>query len=846
MTRNSISLPSFGLRIPLIAVAIFGLLLTAPGICADQRKYNSVYYGVNLSRIAFPLGGIGAGMICIEGTGTISHVSVRNKPDIFNEPCIFSAICIKGKKKNIVRVLEGPVPSWKYFGMPSTGKGSSGKTYGLPRFSNATFQARFPFATVKLSDPKIPIDVELTGWSPFIPSDANNSSLPGGALEYRFVNSSKRTVEAVYSFNARNFMSTGDGKDKVLKIKNGFVLSQQGSKKEPFREGAFAVSVDSPDAKVNCAWFRGRRRGKQRDPLAMAWKDIEQGRCYNKEPIAKGDPSPGGTIFVPLKLEPGQEKNIKVLLTWYVPETNIRLGYEVKDASDQNKNRSLTYKPWYSVRFASIDEVNNYFRENYTTLRAQSSQFSDCFYDTTLPGEVVEAIAANLTILKSPTVLRQGDGRLWVFEGCSDTRGCCFGSCTHVWNYAQALPHLFPELERSLRRTEFNESQDQRGHQSFRSSLPIRPTTHVREAAADGQLGGIMKVYRDWHISGDTEWLKNIWPKVKTSLNYCISTWDPEHNGVLSEPHHNTYDIEFWGPDSMCSSFYLGALKAAIEMGKTLNDDVILYSSLLKKGQKYVNNELYNGEYYCQKIQDKELRADPLKTKAGFTRYSPEGVELLKKEGPKYQYGNGVLSDGVIGAWMASLYGLGDIMDEKKVASHLKSIHKYNLKSDLSEHPTLRRPGYALDGEGGLLLCTWPKGDELSLPFYFSDEVWTGIEYQVASHLMMKGMVEEGLEIVRICRDRYDGRLRNPFNEYECGHWYARAMSSYALIQGLTGARYDAVEKVLYLKPTINRDFRSFLCTATGYGTIGIKNGKPFIEVKHGKIPVKSIEYSGN
>lgn len=321
---------------------------------------------------------------------------------------------------------------------------------------------------------------------------------------------------------------------------------------------------------------------------------------------------------------------------------------------------------------------------------------------------------------------------------------------------------------------------------------------------------------------------------------------DPEHNGVLSEPHHNTYDIEFWGPDSMCSSFYLGALKAAIEMGKTLNDDVTLYSSLLKKGQKYVNNELYNGEYYYQKIQDKELRADPLKTKTGFTRYSPEGVELLKKEGPKYQYGNGVLSDGVIGAWMASLYGLGDIMDEKKVASHLKSIHKYNLKSDLSEHPTLRRPGYALDGEGGLLLCTWPKGDELSLPFYFSDEVWTGIEYQVASHLMMKGMVEEGLEIVRICRDRYDGRLRNPFNEYECGHWYARAMSSYALIQGLTGARYDAVEKVLYLKPTINRDFRSFFCTATGYGTIGIKNGKPFIEVKHGNIPVKSIEYSGN
>ena len=111
---------------------------------------------------------------------------------------------------------------------------------------------------------------------------------------------------------------------------------------------------------------------------------------------------------------------------------------------------------------------------------------------------------------------------------------------------------------------------------------------------------------------------------------------------------------------------------------------------------------------------------------------------------------------------------------------------------------------------------------------------------------MMKGMVKEGLEIVRTCRDRYDGRIRNPFNEYECGHWYARAMSSYALLQGLTGARYDAVDEVLYLKPSIKGDFRSFLCTATGYGTVGVKNGKPFIEVKQGKIPIKRIEYSAN
>ena len=146
--------------------------------------------------------------------------------------------------------------------------------------------------------------------------------------------------------------------------------------------------------------------------------------------------------------------------------------------------------------------------------------------------------------------------------------------------------------------------------------------------------------------------------------------------------------------------------------------------------------------------------------------------------------------------------------------------------------------------EGGLLLCTWPKGGKLFIPFVYINEVWTGIEYQAASHLMLEGMVDKGLDIVRACRDRYDGRVRNPFNEYECGHWYARAMSSYGLLQGLSGAWYDAVDKVLYLQPSLKGDFRSFLSTATGYGTVGVKRGKPFLEVKAGSIELKEIKFA--
>jgi len=122
----------------------------------------------------------------------------------------------------------------------------------------------------------------------------------------------------------------------------------------------------------------------------------------------------------------------------------------------------------------------------------------------------------------------------------------------------------------------------------------------------------------------------------------------------------------------------------------------------------------------------------------------------------------------------------------------------------------------------------------------FSSEVWTGIEYQVASHLIFEGKVKEGLAIVRTCRSRYNGIVRNPFDEYECGHWYARALSSYALIESLTGVRYDAVEQTLYVDSKVG-DFTCFLSTATGFGNVIYSNGKVKLNVVYGSIPVTKI-----
>ena len=841
----------------LVMLSVTAVTLSTLPACQSQLsenvskiKYTKTYTGRALNQVAFPIGGMGAGMFCLEGTGAISNMSVRHQPNLFHEPCMFAAIHVNGCEYG-TKVLEGQVPDRKKYGFPSASYGSAGASWGLPRFEDASFSSHFPFATIQLQDEDIPMQIDLQAWSPFIPTDQDNSSLPVGAIEYTFTNTSGKDLEATFSYSSRNFMAWGNGPQSIRPIKNGFVLSQKAPENEKYQQGDFAIFTDDDHTAVDYSWFRGGWF----DPLSMAWNQIEQGGAFQKAPLTEG--SPGATLFVPFKVKAGETHRIRLYMAWYVPQSNIRHGEDAVTEDDKSaefptvkKMETPThYQPWYSTRFSSIEDVASYWSSSYDKLKETTHLFTDAFYDSTLPEEVIDAVGSNLSILKSPTIMRQHDGRLWNYEGSADTWGSCHGSCTHVWNYAQAIPHLFPAMERTLRETEFFVSQNKEGHQMFRTNLPIRPVAHNFYAASDGQLGGIIKIYRDWRISGDNNWLRMMYPHVKQSLDYCIRSWDPDRVGALVEPHHNTYDIEFWGSEPMCTSFYAAALHSFTEMGKALGEDVSEYERLLEKSQRYMTDKLFDGEYFIQNIQWKGLKApDPVEMAehSWNSDYSDEAKELLLKEGPKYQYGKGCLSDGVLGCWMSLVAGLQEPIESEKIKSHLNAIYKYNLRKDLSNHANPQRPTYGMGDDGGLLLCTWPKGGKLSLPFIYSNEVWTGIEYQVASHLIFEGEVEKGLDIVRTLRGRYNGVKRNPYNEYECGSWYARALSSYSLLQALTGIRYDAVEKTLYVDSKIGNEFRSFLSTNTGFGTVTLKGGKVIVKVVYGTIDIKKCINAGD
>ncbi len=835
-----------------------------------NKKRQRIFRGEKLLQIAMPLGGIGSGCICLNGHGGLQDFSIRNRPafsalDEASVPMNAAFAIIHIKNTDLTRLVEGPLPVEKIYNLGIKAQGNQQGGYeGLPRFRNCSFRGEFPFGFTELSDPMMPISINITGFNPFIPLDDKNSSLPCSILEYTLKNISNQPVEFQFSYHLSHFAPGGKtnrdqsytnsspvgcSRNEVIPQSGIYFYNDDFPDAESF--GSSALGIIGYEPKIKAMWFRGGWF----DAISAIWREVslEQFQQNDGSNSSSVKGRNGGSILVENILGPGESITFPIVITWYFPNVYYEAGGEqvknlgVFTAAAIRETTKPAWHPYYVSQWRDARDVFCYVKDHYGELRNRTQAFHDALFSSTLPWYVLDAVSANLAILKSPTVLRDENGNIWGWEGCFCQKGCCFGSCTHVWNYAQSLPHLFPKLERGLRELELIQSIDEAGHTNFRSALPVGRTHHNFHAAADGQLGGIIKLYREWQISGNLEWLKKLFPAAKRSIDYAISTWDPQKKGVIEEPHHNTYDIEFWGPDGMHASIYFTALSAMSIIARQCGylEDAKYYEDLAMKGIKFVDNELWNREYYEQKVCFKGLKDQSFANYVkSITDENPQEDQIQRKEGPKYQYGSGCLSDGVIGAWFARCCGVKSPQNIHHIRKNLQSIFAYNFKFSLSEHANCQRPGYALGDEAGLLLCTWPKGGKPIFPFVYSDEVWTGIEYQVASHLIMEGFVDEGFTIVYAVRNRYDGHKRNPWNEYECGSYYARAMSSYALLSAISGFWYSMPDRCLTLRPKIDSsNFKIFFSTASGWGTIKLENNRKIvIEVIEGKLIIDTIE----
>jgi hypothetical protein len=373
-----------------------------------------------------------------------------------------------------------------------------------------------------------------------------------------------------------------------------------------------------------------------------------------------------------------------------------------------------------------------------------------------------------------------------------------------------------------MRRVDFLHNTDETGHMAFRTLIPLVGARWKFKPAADGQMGTIVKLYREWLLSGDEEFLAQVWPRAKRALEFAWKDWDPNRDGVMEGEQHNTYDIEFHGPNPMMGAIYLTALLAGAELAEVMGDkeSAERYREIYRSGREKLDQQLWNGEYYIQ-------------------MYDP-------KQHQKYQLGEGCLSDQLLGQWMAHVVGLGYVLPEDHVKSAISAVFRYNFRETMKEHENPQRI-YALSDEAGLLLCSWPRGNKPKLPFVYSDEVWTGIEYQVAAHLIFEEMIEDGLRIVAAVRNRYDGERRNPWNEVECGHHYARAMASWSLLLALSGFSFNAAEKRIGFRPLINaKRFSCFWSTDSGWGVYRQRGSsrrvESELEVLYGKLNVKTLD----
>lgn len=747
----------------------------------------------HLTRIALPLGGIGTGTVSLGGRGQLQDWEIMNRPAkgyssvLTGNMAPFFAIHVLEEKKT--KALLGPLEAHEYQHM----EGRPVDHHGLPRFAHASFETAYPFGQVNLDDPAMPVSVQVRGFNPLVPADAQASGLPIAVLTYQITNTTNQPLTISVCGSMHNFVGR-DG-SKTTKSWKG-ELEPQGAKqnRNQFRQGngfsgiymysdgvnktdpawgTMALTTSEPQgisyrtSSVSNAW---------ENALLDFWDDFsDDGRLTEKTFSADEDPM--ASLAVQKKIGPKQTETFTFFLTWHFPN---RFGWSRERVGN-----------FYTTQYADAWAVAEKTIPQLPALEQQTLQFVNALLQSNYPDDVKEAALFNLSTLRSQTVFRTDDGRMFGWEGVMDTEGSCQGSCTHVWNYEQATAFLFGDLARTMRDVEFNYALDTTGLMSFRVGLPLKKGSGGGVAAADGQMGTIMKFYRDWQLSGDTGFLTRNWPRIKQALAFAWipGGWDADKNGVMEGAQHNTMDVEYFGPNPQMQLWYLGALKAASAMATAMNDRSFAQTcdQLFKTGSAWTDANLFNGEYYEQQVIPPAGRLLARGTVSGFNK--------IQQEDPAYQLAKGCLVDQLVGQFMAHVCDLGYLVDPQHVQTTLRSILNYNYRASMSDHFNNMR-SYALGDEAALLMASWPKGRP-KVPFPYFAEVMTGFEYTAAIGMLYENQREPGLRCIHNIRNRFDGSKRNPYDEAECGHHYARAMVSWASTLALSGFHYSGVSQMM-------------------------------------------------
>ncbi len=798
------------------------------------------YTGEALKEIIFPLGGIGSGSIGLSGTGNLVDWEIFNRP---NKGSLngYSQICVRtvDQKGNVIlkslcadtqKDLSGSYRRVKWAGY---GFGvDQGRMNGFPHFEDCVFEGRFPVAELSFGAEDFPGSVKLTAFNPLIPHNADDSSIPAAFFEVEFTNESQEALDfsAVFSLASPYRISRNQAEGRGVTLYNAEVPV------DDVTYGDMSLVCDAPKTVVQPYWYRGRWQ----DSVVTFWNELSSGGDLMPRQYDTDGRQDTAAVQGSCKVAPGEKCRVRFVLSWNTPNC-YNYWSPVKD----EQGKDLSWKNYYAVLFENSAASADYGLKNWERLWTATKAFTDTLHGGTLDAAIIDAAASTLSVLKTATVLRLEDGSFYGWEGCMEQEGSCEGTCQHVWNYAYALCFLFPELERSIRENEFKYCLEESGRMPFRMMLP-RGKAEIKgackeHACVDGQMGSVIKTYREWKISGDTEWMKKLWPSVKACLEYAWSPenhdrWDPDKSGVLTGRQHHTLDMELFGPSAWLQGFYLAALQAAAEMADAAGDpDAAEYCRLFENGKNWTAEHLFNGKYFTHRVD--------LSDKAVLDSFGCAAEYWNEETGQiKYQIADGSSIDQLCGQWHADLCGLGEIFDSAQTEMALENMWKHNFKPSMRDFVNPWRV-FAVGDEGGSIMCAYPdEVEKPAIPVPYCEECMTGFEYELAGLWAAHGQVDRAVTAVRAVRDRYDGAKRNPYNEIECGNNYARAMASFALLPILSGMQFDMSRGHLGFSPVVQtRPFSCLFSVGHCWGNYVLGEDSCTLQLRDGDCTLRSF-----
>ena len=704
------------------------------------------YEGKHLRRVRMPLGGIGTGTVSLSGNGALVDWELRNHPDKGFTPTYgnwapsFAIRCEDAKGAVRARLLEGPIPEEDYEGA----FGSWVQNHGYPRFAKAVFKAAYPLVQVALTDPGMPVAATIEAMNPLVRGDSDASGIPAALLRWRLTN-----------------LTDGELKVSVC----GTVLRIDGG--EIVLEAADGAGAVTRAADVRCRGWNSA--------LDLFWRRfVAQGDVADTPKDDKVADKRTGVqqTCVATALGPRETRTVTFALAWRFPK---RMNWEKWDG----KAPQFEVGNWYATRYPTAEAAAKRLIGELGRLEGETVGFVRGVIAAKAPDVVKEAALFNLSTLRTETCFRTADGHFYGWEGCGDRKGSCYGSCTHVWGYEHALVDLWPDLAKDMCELQFGPALFENGRMVFRIDLPIdRAKAEYCIAAADGQMQCIVKAYECWRKTGDDGWMRRLWPNVRKALEFCWTKggWDADCDGVMEGCQHNTMDVEYFGPNPQMEFLYLAALKASAAMADGAGEGAFAEKcrGLFARGSKWTEENLFNGDYY------EHIVRPPKGEIAEGIRHGSMGARDLSD--PDFQLAAGCLVDQLVGDYAARTAGLGPVADEAHARKALDTILLRNRRGPDDDGFNPMRD-FALAGETSLRMAWYPADRLPRAPFPYYRETMTGFEYVVAANLAQRGDFAAAERVVKDIRDRYDGLKRNPFDEAECGHHYARALAAWSVLR---------------------------------------------------------------